>query len=146
MSGEKEFRRWIVQSADNDWLCQTIETSTGSGVPDLFLCTHGYQVWAELKSTGSDKDVYMRISQYRWFRKLIARGGYGLLIIKRLKDRRIDVYEAKVLTRFNAATECVLKGDDIIFPKTLTPAFTYKLGVGAKTFYKRLVELFERSY
>lgn len=146
MSGEKEFRRWIVQSASKDWLCQSIETSTGTGIPDLFICTHGYQCWAELKATESDSRIYMRISQYRWFCRLISRGGYGLLLIKRTKTRRVDVYEAKVLTQFSASTDCELKGEDIVFPKELKPAFSYKLGTGNGMFYKKLIGLFERSY
>lgn len=140
MSGEKEFKRWIVSNAPNDWLIQTIETATGSGVPDLFICINGNQGWAELKSTDSTR-CYMRISQWRWFCKLISRGGSGLLLIKRLKRRCVDVYDARPLTRLSAGRDCVLRGDDIIFPSTIKPVVSYKLGTGGGEFYKNILEV-----
>lgn len=145
MPGEKEFRKWIMTTAPKDWLLQTIETATGTGVPDLFFCCKGYSGWAELKSTNS-QDCYMRISQWRWFNKLNSRGGYGLLMIKRLKDKVINVYDTSDLAKLSAATDCVLKGDDIVFPKNVKPAFSYKLGTGNSMFYKRWMEAMEQSY
>lgn len=145
MSGEKEFRRWIVTNAGKEWMMQTIETSTGTGVPDLFMCVDGYQLWAELKST-SLTHCYMRISQWRWFCKLCARGGFGLLIIKREKKKRVDVYSARQLVKYDASTECILRGQDIIFPATVQPAFSYKLGTGNGMFYKQVLEYLEKEY
>lgn len=142
---EKEFRKWIVMNASKDWMMQTIETSTGTGVPDLFFCVNSCQGWMELKATDSHK-CYMRISQWKWFKKLTSRGGFGLLLIKREKLKRIDVYSAGDLTSLDASAECVLKGQDIVFPSDTKPLFSYRLGTGNGMFYKKLLEVFERSF
>ena len=145
MSGEKEFRKWITTTAPKDWMMQTIETSTGTGIPDLFYCVHGYQGWAELKSTASSH-CYMRISQWPWFFRLTSRGGFAVLIIKRLKDKRIDMYLASHLTRLDAS-ECELKGKDIYFPSDkIKPVFSYKLGSGNSKFYEKWQEIMEKDY
>jgi hypothetical protein len=145
MSGEKEFRKWLTATAPKDWMVQTIETSTGTGIPDVFMCTDGFQFWSELKAT-NNKKCYMRISQWRWFCRLVSRGGFGLLMIKRLKEKRIDVYDARELTKFSAATDCVLSGQDITFPDSVKPIVTYKLGTGNGMFYKKLVEKLEEIF
>lgn len=142
---EKDFKSWILKNASQDWLLQTIETTTGSGVPDLFFCVDGYQGWIELKSSQSDH-CYMRISQWRWFCKLTSRGGFGFLIIKREKLKRVDVYLARDLAECKAAEKGLLKGSDIIFPTSIKPAFTYKLGSGNSIFYKGLINLMEKEY
>lgn len=145
MSGEKEFRKWVMTTAPKDWMLQTIETSTGTGIPDLFFCVKGYQGWVELKSTNS-KDCYMRISQWRWFNRLCSRGGFALLMIKRIKDKRIDVYLASDLARIEAS-ECELKGADIHFPSDkIKPVFSYKLGSGNLNFYSKWKEVMEKDY
>lgn len=143
MSGETEFRKWMVKNANSlGWMIQSIETSTGSGVPDIFVCNYGWNAWAELKSTNSNK-VFMRISQFRWFIRYVRRGGIGLLIIKRLKERRIDVYKMLDLEIYSDAKHCELKGNDIYFPDFTQPAFSYKLGTGASTFFNRLLRLIQ---
>ena len=141
---EKDFRRWITTNAPSDWLMQPIETATGNGVPDLFICHDGCSCWAELKSSASPH-CYMRISQWRWFHKLTSRGGFALLIIKREKQKRVDVYKATDLTRYNAA-DCILKGEDIIFPPNTKVSFSYKLGSGNKRFFEDLDNLLQNEY
>lgn len=145
MAREATFKKWIIQNASKDWMFQTIETSTGSGVPDIFMCVNGCQAWIETKATDSNK-CYMRISQWRWFYRLCTRGGFGLLIIKREKTRQADVYIARDLTQLNPHSECELKGDDVIFPPDIKPAFSYKLGTGNGMFYKKLLSLLERNF
>lgn len=144
MAGEKEFRKWLIQNAGKEWLMQTIETATGSGVPDVFMCADGQQCWAELKSTDSKK-CYMRISQWRWFTKLCQRGGKGVLIIKRCKTRMIDVYDASILTAPSLSDSCELRGQDVVFPDDIKPAFSYKLGTGNGIFYGMLLDLLKRN-
>lgn len=41
MPNEARFRRWLVKQAPKNSLIQTIETSTGTGVPDVFYCYQG---------------------------------------------------------------------------------------------------------
>ena len=148
MGLEGTFKKWILQNAPKDWLIQTIETMTGSGVPDLFFCTKGYQGWMELKATPSKQEnlCYLRISQWRWFCKFISRGGFGFLIIKRDKLKRVDIYLASHLTHVDASRDCVLKGDDIIMPQSIKPVATYKLGSGNGLFFTRLTDVFKKEY
>ena len=142
---EKDFKKWLIVNANKDWMFQTIETSTGSGVPDVYFCIDGYQGWIELKSSTSNH-CYARISQWRWFCKLCSRGGFGLLIIKREKLKRVDVYLARDLTGPEIAEQSELRGNDIIFPPDIKPAFSYKLGTGNQKFYEGLIELFKKEY
>lgn len=142
---EKDFKKWLVQNAGPEWMFQTIETTTGTGVPDLFFCVDGFQGWIELKS-GPSLHCYMRISQWRWFCKLTSRQGFGLLIIKREKTKRVDVYLASDLAKAGSLEKSLLKGSDIIFPPTIEPAFSYKLGTGNKMFYEGLKNLLEKEY
>ena len=144
-TGESQFRKWITATAPNAWLVQPIETSTGTGIPDLFICAHAWSFWVELKSTNA-KNCYMRISQWRWFNKLNSRGGIGLLFIKRVKEKRIDVYKTDEITALDVQKECELKGNDISFPASIKPAFSYKLGTGNGTFYENVIQLLEESY
>lgn len=144
MPPERDFRKWISMNAEKEWLIQPIETVTGSGIPDLFICVHGYQCWAELKATESPH-CYMRISQWRWFNKLTSRGGFGILVIRRLKDKRVDVFLASRLAKIKPE-DCTLKGEDIVFPDTIRPAFSYFMGTGNKQFFAKLVRLFEDNY
>lgn len=145
MSGEKEFKKWLTLNAPKDWMIQTIETSTGTGVPDIFVCVDGFQFWGELKA-GTNKKCYMRISQWRWFCKLTSRGGYAVLMIKRLKEKRIDVYDGRELAKVQATSECVLKGQDITFPDTIKPFMTYTMGTGNGMFYKKLLQKLREIY
>lgn len=144
MPPEHEFRKWITSNADKDWLIQPIETMTGSGVPDLYMCLQGYQCWAELKATDSAK-CYMRVSQWRWFAMLIRRGGFGILIIKRIKAKQIDVYIMSHILKV-PPDKCILKGNDVIFPDSIRPAFTYYMGTGSRQFFAKLTRLFEDNY
>lgn len=146
---EKEFKKWLTMNAPKDWMLQTIETSTGTGVPDLFFCVHGYQGWIELKSSSHNSKCYIRISQWRWLCKLVSRGGFALLLIKREKLKKVDVYLARDLVKYKelgADLPQLLKGSDIVFPSNIKPVFSYKLGTGNQVIYKGLIEIMEDEY
>lgn len=148
MGAEGTFKRWLIQNLPKDWMMQTIETTTGNGVPDIFFCTKGYQGWIELKATLSKDEnlCYLRIAQWRWFCKLYSRGGFGLLIIKREKLKRIDIYLAAHLVKVNTLDECTYKGKDIILPPYIKPISSYKLGSGSGLLYSRIVEICKKEY
>lgn len=145
MANEKEFKTWFVKGAGPEWLLQTVETSTGTGIPDVFMCVDGYQGWIELKST-TDKACYMRISQWRWFNRLVSRGGFGFLMIKRVKERRVDVYAVRDLVKLGPDSGGRLRGQDIIFPSEIKPAFSYILGTGNGMLYKKIINYLKENY
>ena len=124
MPNEARFRRWLVKQAPKNSLIQTIETSTGTGVPDVFYCYKGRPCWIELKDT-EGAQCYMRTSQWIWFRKYILSGGMGYLMIRR-KNKTVDVYDVKRLL-IAASTENI-KGEHITFKEDNDPLFTHKLG------------------
>lgn len=124
MPNEARFRRWLVKQAPKNSLIQTIETSTGTGVPDVFYCYKGRPCWIELKDT-EGAQCYMRTSQWIWFRKYILSGGMGYLMIRR-KNKTVDVYDVKRL--LIAASIENIKGEHITFKEDNDPLFTHKLG------------------
>ena len=124
MPNEARFRRWLVKQAPKNSLIQTIETSTGTGVPDVFYCYKGRPCWIELKDT-EGAQCYMRTSQWIWFRKYISSGGMGYLMIRR-KNKTVDVYDVKRL--LIAASIENIKGEHITFKEDNDPLFTHKLG------------------
>lgn len=134
MPPEAEFKRWITKNAPRDrWLIQTVETCTGSGVPDLFVCTEGLSAWLELKAAPSPSAVYMRVSQWVWLKNLHSKGGMGFLLIKRTKLRRVDAYKVTDLI----AIEPTLRGVDAHF-ENVKPAFQYTFGKGSSEFFDKL--------
>lgn len=124
MPNEARFRRWLVKQAPKNSLIQTIETSTGTGVPDVFYCYKGRPCWIELKDT-EGAQCYMRTSQWIWFRKYILSGGMGYLMIRR-KNKTVDIYDVKRL--LIAASIENIKGEHITFKEDNDPLFTHKLG------------------
>lgn len=146
-TSETEFKKWVVHNADKEWLIQPIETTTGSGIPDLFICYDGCSCWAELKATTSDSHCYMRISQWRWLKRLHSRGGWSILLIKRLlkKQKRVDIYRVSDLLE-HPLKNCIFKGEDIYFPEKSHPAFSYIMGKGNKKFYEGLGNLLQEGF
>lgn len=130
MPNEARFRRWLVKQAPKNSLIQTIETSTGTGVPDVFYCYKGRPCWIELKDT-EGAQCYMRTSQWIWFRKYILSGGTGYLMIRR-KNKTVDIYDVKRL--LIAASIENIKGEHITFKEDNEPLFTHKLGTTSNIF------------
>lgn len=145
---EANFRSWLVKNAGSGWMMQTIETSTGTGVPDVYFCTQGHQGWLELKNSALLSACYMRVSQWRWFHKLYKRGGVALLLIKRQKLKTIDIYPGSELVSetLQEARTYEIRKDDVFFPSTIKPAFTYKLGTGNKVLFDTILQLIKGEY
>jgi hypothetical protein len=141
---ESDFRRWITKNKPKNSIIQTIETGTGSGVPDLFYCWNGRPCWIELKAT-QGRACYMRISQWRWFCNLAKAKGVGFLIIKRLKQKEIDIYDIKDLTTPEMAKKGKLVGQNIIFPEEIKPLTKVDIVSGHEYFYHILHLLLRRE-
>jgi|DEB0MinimDraft_10_1074344.scaffolds.fasta_scaffold225487_1 Holliday junction resolvase len=66
MNPESKFYREL-KTAIKDVDFQRIETSTGSGVPDLNCCSFdGKECWIELKVEQAGGKVFLRKEQYAW--------------------------------------------------------------------------------
>jgi hypothetical protein len=74
---EAKFSSWLMQH----WLsgegvhAQRIETTTGSGIPDINFCVQGFEGWLETKVFTPGRRVLLRPYQRAWMhRRLIAKG------------------------------------------------------------------------
>ncbi len=139
MPNEAEFRRWMVSNAPKSALIQTIETSTGTGIPDLFLCNQGCPCWIELKDA-EGMQCYMRTSQWLWMRRLVKAGGVGFLIIRRKSKKIIDVYDAYQLFRQDPEKDVKFNRSDVFFNKKIRPVFSHEIGQSPKDFFDRLLQ------
>lgn len=54
---------------------QRIETTTGTGVPDLNICAGGLETWVELKMVNRNCTVLLRKEQHAWIKRRHAVGG-----------------------------------------------------------------------
>lgn len=89
MKPEANFKKWLIEGLPNGWHGQTIETTTGRGVPDLNLCgsADGKTVewWLELKA--AHNRPFLRPEQFAWMMRRSAVGG-KVAVVHRQKDRR----------------------------------------------------------
>lgn len=60
---EKQFYEWIL--GNFPWFFQRIETSTASGVPDIWACHKGHSIWIETKAEPLSS-VKLRSFQFAW--------------------------------------------------------------------------------
>ena len=93
---ESDFRRWICQSLRQEGAdCQTVETSTGNGVPDVNVCWRGIEFWLELKCIPSTIP-YIRASQHAWSMRRNQAGGLVFLVIYNTKRREIHLWDMPI--------------------------------------------------
>lgn len=71
-------------------LCR-LENSAGSGVPDVNACSHGVEVWLELKMFHGN-DLHFRNSQRAWISRRLAVGGRVFIVAR--KDDQLLIYRA----------------------------------------------------
>lgn len=72
MKPEQKFYQQIKQHLPGH--VQRLESSAGSGVPDLTICHRGVEVWAELKCD-LDGMILLRREQYAWGMRRSTAGG-----------------------------------------------------------------------
>lgn len=134
---EAEFRKRLVSRKPKNALVQSIETMTGSGVPDLYYCHKGNPCWFELKETRGSH-CYMRVSQWRWFCRHNISGGKGLLIIKRIGPRRIDIYDTKMFCGKDILKTSEIKSENIYFQSSTKPTMSIEIISGYEYLYNRI--------
>lgn len=137
---EGRFKQWIVKGKPEKAMMQTIETSTGSGVPDLFYCDKGRECWIELKATPHLTEKKIRTSQWIWFKNLLKAGGRGLVVIKRTKTQTVEAYDIERLfsKKRNPLYEARIVGQHVIFDCKLIPDFSLDVSNGVDYFYSQL--------
>lgn len=85
---EANFKSWFISGLPPGWHGQTIETTTGRGVPDVNVCgsADGKTVewWLELKA--AHPKPLMRPEQFAWMMRRSACGG-RVAVIHRLDGR-----------------------------------------------------------
>lgn len=148
---EATFRKGLIQSAKNvgpTVFAQSIETGTGSGIPDLFYCNNGYSAWLELKVT-QGRQNYMRVSQWSWFRALHKAHGVALLLIRRQNQAKeidiCDVFSIKELGYEGRLLDSSFKKEDVIFPPNLRH-YTIDMTYGWAAFHKRMNDILRKEY
>ena len=67
---ESDFRRWLIQNKPKEAVMTPIETSTATGVPDIFCCYQGFSSWIECKTVLSSSPKF-RGTQYIYLKKLV---------------------------------------------------------------------------
>ena len=85
---EKRFYEFI-RHALRDKFVQRIETSTGSGVPDLFIGGLPYGDWFELKIV-LKRGVLLRREQYAWAMRYSLKCGEAVVLLA------LDMIERKI--------------------------------------------------
>ena len=94
MSKENNFKNWLTKVLrDRGAMVQPIETSVGSGVPDLAVLWNEKTYWIEVKSLSGA--VWIRSSQQIWHREAWVKGRTTVRIInENPKTGKIKVYLA----------------------------------------------------
>ena len=125
---EGEFRKWLIQNKPRKAIMTPIETSTASGVPDIFCCHSGVMTWLECKIATSGPPR-IRGTQFSYLKKLSEAGGRAKIVVQRLspqtyKPVSIEVYESSHVTTiplgmFRASRE------ELIFPPGMEPWYKW---------------------
>jgi len=92
-ASEKDFKQWLmVRMKAINWFQQSIETSTGNGVPDLYVqAPHCRSVWLELK-VGEIDCPLIRKEQRLWGMKHQKAGGLSYFLYYRRDQGRCYLY------------------------------------------------------
>lgn len=91
---EAEFSAWLIQH----WFsgprihAQRIETSTGSGVPDMTVCLDGAEIWVETKVYYCGYTL-LRPYQRAWMERRYCAGGTILIISHSPYERQVHVWK-----------------------------------------------------
>lgn len=129
---EGEFRKWLVKNKPKTAVITPIETSTATGVPDIYSCYQGHSQWLECK-IAMNTPPRIRGTQYTYLRKLWEAGGHAKIVVQRLSTRtykpvKIEIYDAAMIVSMPLGLFTVV-GKEVIFPKDTTPWYTWKYTV-----------------
>jgi hypothetical protein len=79
---EAQFNKWLVHAwfSAPKTMSQRIETSTSSGVPDIYLVHQGFSVWIESKILTPRGQALLRPYQQAWHYRHGVAGGKTLIL------------------------------------------------------------------
>ena len=128
---EGEFRKWLVKNKPYNSVVTPIETSTATGVPDVFTCYEGHSQWLECKIVMIGP-ARIRGTQYTYLRKLWEAGGHAKIVAQRLSSRTykpisIEIYDATDIVSMPTGMFKVV-GKELVFPVGTIPWYTWKYG------------------
>ena len=125
---EGEFRSWLIENKPKNSVMTPIETSTATGVPDIFSCYQGHSCWIECKSILSGPGR-VRGTQYIYLKKLLAAGGHAKIVIQNIyrntgKPTSISIYDAQQIVSMPLG---MFKqyGEELMFPPSLEPKYKW---------------------
>ena len=88
---EATFRtKFLKHLRNKGWFCQTIETSTGNGVPDAVIIKNGVTHWLEFKVGSSAK---LRTEQYAWHTLALRHNVSIYTVCYNPKTRRVSIFD-----------------------------------------------------
>lgn len=89
MTPEAKFSRFIMQRVLAGTHAQRIETSTGSGIPDINVCYCGIELWIETKVATPTCRVLLRPFQWAWINRRVKELGRGYVVAEYLDTIRV---------------------------------------------------------
>jgi len=128
---EGEFRKWLVKNKPYNAVVTPIETSTATGVPDVFTCYQGHSQWLECKIVMIGP-ARIRGTQYTYLRKLWESGGHAKIVAQRLssktyKPMSIEIFDAADIVSMPSGLFKVV-GKELVFPTGTKPWYVWKYG------------------
>jgi len=99
--------------SDQGYFLTRIETSTVSGVPDVFGIYKETSFWCELKSNPVN---YPALNKYQivWINRAVKHGGVVMILVKAQKERALQIYRIK---------------DFFTDPRSLSPDYVIKIPI-----------------
>ena len=139
---EAMFRRWLVKNKPASAVLTPIETSTATGVPDLFSCYNGFSSWLECKVILSGSPRF-RGTQYTYLKKLLEAGGHAKIVVQKLnpntyKPSHINIYDAETILAIPSGM-FKQQGQDMIFPPHIEPYYSWKYKSNLQDLYDKLL-------
>jgi hypothetical protein len=89
MNPESKFSRRLLSKFPMEAHIQRIETTTGSGVPDINVVYAGVEMWIETKVQTPAGHVLLRPFQWAWINKRFRSGGVGYVIAQKYDSKNI---------------------------------------------------------
>lgn len=104
MARESDFYKALRNALKNDFFMQRIETTTGAGVPDLFISNHStFHAWIELKALPTPRP-YIRPAQWAWMHNNPTFRGPVLILNRHPSSKLISCWQWHEQMQVRAAT------------------------------------------
>ena len=87
---EKKLYQWLRNLMKKHHVVR-IENTVGSGMPDVNICTEGYEAWIELKIV-TLRGILLRKEQYAWGVRRAKHQGRSLILSYDPQSNRIEIW------------------------------------------------------